>query len=107
MQIVTVKIESFEAGKVFEIVVEFHEVIMTEIDPLEHIPVGHDIPDDWSEVFDFAYFIVAEHDGAAYEFDIDSFFLFFLEFLFGLAGNVFHRACIDQCADDWVDIVLG
>lgn len=79
---------------------------MAEIDPLKHIPVSHDSFDDRCKVFDFANFIVAEHDRAANEFDIDGFFLFFLQFLFGFGGDVFHGAGIDQGGDYWVDIVL-
>lgn len=68
---------------------------MTEIDPLEHFPVVHDGLDDCGEFLKFSNFVVAEHDGAADEFDIDCLLLFLLQFFLGFGGDVFHGRGVD------------
>lgn len=68
---------------------------MTEINPLKHIPVGHDSFDNGRKIFEFSNLVIPQHDGTAYEFDIDGFFLVFLQFLLGLAGDIFHGTGVD------------
>lgn len=101
------KIQGLEVGKIREIIVEGHQIIMREVDPLEHVPVVHDAFYDSRELFQLPDLVVAEHDRAADKLDVDCLFLLLLKFLLCFGGDVFHGACVDQSTDYGVDVIMG
>ena len=100
-------VESFEMREVSEVVIKFNKIIMRDVDPLKIVAVFHNSWKHTIETWELSYFVVTKHEWDADKLDLNTFFLFFLEFFFGFTGYILHCWGVNHCWNYCVEVTLG